>query len=130
VIRRALLVWLVIIIVETVHGIARTLLLAPVVGDFRARQIAVFTGSALILAIAVLSIRWVNPRRLRDALVAGGLWLVLTLMFEVAFGRLVARATWARLASDYDVAHGGLLPIGLAIEALSPAIAARLRGML
>ena len=129
-IRRALAVWLVIILVETMHGIARTLLLVPVVGDFRARQIGVFTGSALILAIAIAFIRWVQPLRLRDALVVGLVWLVLTLVFEVAFGRFVAGATWARLASDYDLAHGGLLPIGLAVETLAPAIAARLRGML
>jgi hypothetical protein len=42
---------------EIVHGIARTLWLAPVVGDFRARQIAVFSGSLLILLIVSVTIR-------------------------------------------------------------------------
>ena len=58
---RGVAVWLIIMAVEMVHGIARTLWLAPIVGDFRARQIAVFTGSALILAVAVLFIRWMKP---------------------------------------------------------------------
>jgi hypothetical protein len=49
---RALLVWLVIIGVETVHGILRTLVLLPAVGDFRARQISVLTGSVLIFGVA------------------------------------------------------------------------------
>jgi hypothetical protein len=123
-------VWLVIMAVEVVHGIVRTLLLAPVVGDFRARQIAVFTGSALILAVAALCIRWMKPVRLGDALAIGAVWLVLTLAFEVAFGRLVVQATWSRIGSDYDLARGGLLPIGLLIETFAPAIAARFRGML
>ena len=58
---RGVAVWLIIMAVEMVHGIARTLWLAPIVGDFRARQVAVFTGSALILAVAVLFIRWMKP---------------------------------------------------------------------
>ena len=41
---RALLVWLIIIGVETVHGILRGLFLAPLIGDFQARRISVFTG--------------------------------------------------------------------------------------
>jgi hypothetical protein len=126
---RGAAVWLVIIAVEVVHGIARTLTLAPIVGDFRARQIAVFTGSALILAIAWLFIRWVRPARLGDALAVGALWLGLTVIFEVAFGRLVVHASWSRLASDYDLRRGGLLPVGLVVETLAPAIAARLRGV-
>jgi hypothetical protein len=127
---RGVAVWLVIIAVEVFHGVARTLLLAPIVGDFRARQIAVFTGSALILAVAALFIRWMQPTGLGGALAIGAVWLVLTLAFEVAFGRFVVRATWSRIWSDYDLAHGGLLPIGLLIETLAPAIAARFRGML
>jgi len=121
---------MVIMAVEVVHGVARTLLLAPVVGDFRARQIAVFTGSALILAVTALFIRWMKPMGLGGALAIGAVWLVLTLGFEVAFGRFAVRATWSRIASDYDLARGGLLPIGLLIETCAPAIAARFRGML
>lgn len=128
-IQRGVAVWLVIIAVETVHGIARALLLAPVVGDFRARQIAVFTGSALILGIAAGFVRWMGPARFRDALEIGVIWLILTAVFEVVFGRVVAGATWARLASDYDLVHGGLLPIGLGFELLAPAIAGKLRGL-
>lgn len=44
---RAFLVWLIIMAVETCHGIARTLFIAPLTGDFRARQIGVFIGALL-----------------------------------------------------------------------------------
>jgi hypothetical protein len=40
---------------------------------------------------------------------------------------LIAGASWSRLAEDYDVAHGGLLPFGLALLFLSPWLACRLR---
>jgi hypothetical protein len=56
-------------------------------------------------------------------------WVVLTVVFEVTFGRLVMRSSWQRLRSDYDLAHGGLLPLGLVALAGSPLVAARLRRM-
>ena len=50
---RSIEVWLVISVAETVHGIARVTLLQPLVGDFAARQITVFTASLIIVAIAL-----------------------------------------------------------------------------
>jgi hypothetical protein len=50
--------------------------------------------------------------------------------FEVGVGRFVAGASWGRIGSDYDLFHGGLLPIGLLILAVAPFAAARIRGLL
>ncbi|MFN7956394.1 MAG: hypothetical protein U0610_32100 [bacterium] len=121
--RRVATVWLGLVVAETAHGIARTLLLAPRVGDVRARQIAVFTGSALILAIAYASIRWIGARSTRELLRVGAAWLVGMLTFEITFGRWVAKQPWERILADYDLAHGGLLPIGMTVLALAPLIA-------
>lgn len=57
---RATAVWLVIVAVESAHGILREWFLAPLVGDFRARQLAVFTGSLLILGATCLFERWMR----------------------------------------------------------------------
>jgi hypothetical protein len=38
-------VWLLLMAAEVVHGAVRALFLAPAVGDFRARQLAVFSGA-------------------------------------------------------------------------------------
>ena len=59
----------------------------------------------------------------------GFLWLSLTLAFEVLFGRLVMGASWERLASDYNVLKGGLLPFGMLVLLLSPLIASKVRGL-
>jgi hypothetical protein len=124
---RALVVWLGIIAAETVHGVLREALLAPRVGGFRARQIAVFTGMAIILAVVTLTRRFLRLPDDRARLRVGLAWVVLTVAFEVALGRLVIGASWARIAEDYDLRHGGLMGLGLVVLALSPAIAARLR---
>lgn len=126
---RALAVWLLIVCAESVHGVLRTMLLAPLVGDFHARQISVFTGSLLILTVAYLFVWWIRAGT-TGALVAVGLfWLALTLLFELGLGRIALGLSWERIASDYDIRRGGLLPLGLIVLALSPLIAAKVRGL-
>lgn len=126
-IQRAILVWLLIIGVETVHGILRTLLLVPLVGDFPARQIAVFTGSLLIFWVAWLTVRWLGANGKSQLLLVGLIWVVLTVLFEVALGSWGLGLSWSRIVEDYDLTRGGLLGLGLLFMAVSPLLAARLR---
>lgn len=125
---RALAVWLVLICAEILHGIARGIFLVPHVGEFRSNQIGVLTGSVIILVIAVIFVRWIRAFRTSTLLAVGVLWLGLTLGFEILFGRFVMGASWERLAADYNVVEGGLLPFGMAILLLSPLIAGKMRG--
>ena len=127
--RRAITVWLGLIGAEIAHGILRPIVLVPVVGDRRARQIGVFTGTLVNFGITHLSIRWIGAKTVRVLIGIGVVWVALTVVFEVVFGRWVMRSSWERLRSDYDLAHGGLLPIGLIALAGSPLVAARLRRM-
>ncbi len=53
-------------------------------------------------------------------------WMVLTLGFEVLLGRALG-AGWDRILADYDLPHGGLMPLGLLWLAVAPWAAARLR---
>ncbi len=125
---RALAVWLVIMCVEFIHGVLRAMYLAPLVGDFQARQISVLSDSLLILIIAYLFVRWIRADTIRALLMVGLVWLALTVAFELSFGPFSLGLSWERIASDYDVLHGGLLPFGLIVLTLSPLIAAKLRG--
>ncbi len=122
---RSILLWLAIIALETLHGIARVALLQPLVGDFRARQLAVFTGSLLILTVAWFGVRWIRPVRASQALGVGAVWVALTVWFELALGRLVMKLSWERIAEDYDLSRGGLLALGLLAMFFAPWFAAR-----
>ncbi|MBI1765190.1 MAG: hypothetical protein HYR56_27575 [Acidobacteria bacterium] len=125
---RALAVWLVLMAAESLHGTLRQLLLAPLLGDLRARQVSVLTGSLIILGLTYLFIRWLRAGRMKELLLIGGLWVMLTLLFEFALGRLVLGLTWERLLADYDVRAGGLMLFGLSFLFLAPYIAAKLHG--
>jgi len=114
--------------VEFIHGVLRAMYLAPLVGDFQARQISVLLGSLLILTIAYLFVRWIRANTTGALLIVGFVWLALTVAFELSFGRFSLGLSWERIVSDYDVPHGGLLPFGLIVLTLSPLIAAKLRG--
>jgi hypothetical protein len=124
---RALAVWLVLMATEVVHGILRALLLVPVVGDFRFRQIGVLTGSLLILGLTYLFIRWIRASTTARLLAVGLLWLVLTVLFEIGLGRLVLGLPWEQMRQDYDLPRGGLMPLGLLILTFSPLLMSRWR---
>ena len=123
---RALVAWLVLIAVESIHGVLRTLFLTPVVGDLRARQIGVAIGSVLVLGTALVFIRWMQPASGRSALRMGVLWLILTLAFEFSLGSALGRA-WDQLLADYDLTRGGYMLFGLLVLALAPWVARRVR---
>jgi hypothetical protein len=126
---RILAVWLLIILAETVHGVLRGLFLVPLMGALLARQIGVVIGALIIVAIATASIQWIGATSRKQLLAVGSLWLTLTLAFELLFGRYVAGASWDRLLSDYDLAQGGFLGLGMLVLVLAPWIAAKLRDL-
>ena len=124
---RAVLIWLLLIAAEIIHGILRAIALVPLAGEFRSNQIGVFTGSAIILVIAYLSVRWIGATQRSQLLTVGAIWLALTVAFEVLFGRFVVGLSWERIVADYNLLRGGLMPLGLLFLFFAPMIAGRLR---
>jgi hypothetical protein len=124
---RGFVVWLLIILIEIIHGIVRGIFLVPLAGDIRSRQIGVLTGSLLILAVAFIFSNWLGAKTVLQRLGVGFLWVLLTLIFEITFGVFVVGADKARILEDYDLPNGGLMPIGLVFMLFTPMIASWLR---
>ncbi|HWH47071.1 MAG TPA: hypothetical protein VN664_04655 [Burkholderiales bacterium] len=123
---KAMLVWLLIIVTESVQGVLRNLFLAPAIGDFAARQVGALVGAAVIVLVAWLMAPWLNLQGRAQFAGVGLLWVVLTVVFELSLGRALG-LSWERMASDYDITRGGLLGPGLIVLAFAPYAAARLR---
>lgn len=124
---RSFAVWLIIIFAESIHGTLRTIFLEPRIGDFRARQISVFTASLIIFAITFFFIRWISARKISQFMTIGIFWLFLTVTFEILLGRFIFKASWERIFSDYKIWEGGLMPLGLIILLFTPLITAKVR---
>jgi Na+/melibiose symporter-like transporter len=125
--RKALVVWLAIILAESVHGTLRTLYLAPLMGDASARRLGVLIGSVMIVAIALAFARWLGDLPRRQLFTIGAAWVVLTVAFEIVLGRAVMHASWDRILGDYDLTQGGLMGFGLLVLWCGPWLAHRLR---
>jgi hypothetical protein len=119
------LVWLLVMLAETLQGTLRQLWLVPVLGDMASRQLGVVTGSLIVLVAAWLSVPWREDRRRGQQLLTGLLWVVLTLLFEITLGLALGYPP-SRIAADYSPQHGGWLGFGLAFMGLSPLLAASL----
>jgi len=121
-IAKAIAVWFLIILAESVLGVGRTLLLEPHIGGMRARQIGVFIGCIVIFAFAWLLVRWQGTCSRPQLLLIGTLWAALTICFEIGLGHLLG-LSWDRITEDYDPARGGLMIFGLIFMILAPLLA-------
>ncbi|MFO1192669.1 MAG: hypothetical protein U1F00_10965 [Rhodoferax sp.] len=112
---------------ETLHGIARTVLVVPRIGKERALRWSALSGSLLAFAICL----WlVPPIGLRGAPAHLALGLVLAMFmaaFDLAIGRWLMRKPWAKLWPDFDPRTGNYLSLGLAFLVCVPWLAASLR---
>lgn len=124
---RAFLVWGLILAVEFAHGVARSLLLVPQVGDLPSRQIGIATGSLLILAVTWLTVRWIGADSRRQWFAVGALWVALMAVAEMLLGRYAFGYPWSRITEDFDPSRGGFLGLGMLVLWLAPLAMARVR---
>jgi hypothetical protein len=122
---RAIGLWFVLMAAETLNGLWRAKVLALWIGDAAARDVSVFTGSIVILLITFACIGWIPAYGVRTLLVIGTSWVLLTIFYEFTLGYLVFHHPLGEIASDFDLWHGRLLPIGLLVLLFAPLVAAR-----
>lgn len=124
--RRALALWVLIALVETLHGVLRGLLVVPAVGEAAAQRIGFAVGCVLVLGVAWLCSGWLGARTSAAQAKTGLLWMLLMLGFEIVIG-LLRGMDATRIAAEFDPGRGGLMLYGLLLLAAAPWLAARLR---
>jgi hypothetical protein len=126
---RAFAIWLTMIFVESIHGVARRLVLEPRLGDLPARQVSVLTGAVLIVLVFWFTLTWLGPQPGWRWWQLGLLWLTLTIAFEIGLGRATGMS-WDRIASDYDPRRGGFLALGMLVILIAPRVVAERLGLI
>ena len=123
---KAILVWVLIAAGETINGIFRVHYLSRKMGNHRARQFALISGSLVILFIGWFTVPWIGPGSYRECLLLGLIWLLLMLAYDIAFGRFVFHYSWGRIAADFNLRRGNFLAIGMLVIFLTPLLVAKL----
>lgn len=124
---RGLAVWLLIMLAETAHGVLRGLFVVPLVGDTAASRIGWPVGALIVMGMSLMMIRWTRLSDSRHLLALGGIWALLTGLFEIVIG-LLRGFDAQRLWAETNPFSGGLMLYSVILMLLAPLIAARLRG--
>jgi len=98
---------------ETLHGIARTVLVVPRIGKERAIKLSALTGSALAFGICFLLVPPMGLTGLGQPLALGLFLALFMAAFDIAIGRWLMRKTWHKIWPDFNPATGNYLLWGL-----------------
>ena len=117
--RFAFFAWLPLPVLCVLSGVLRQLPLTPHLGEPAACPLSGLSLSLLIAAYVVLLGR---RRRLAPGptRATGGLWLVLTVAFELLLGYYAAGDSWSRLLANYDITSGNLWLLDVVWVAAAP----------
>ncbi len=124
---KALITWAAILVLAIANGVLRESVLMPALGSPAALVLSGLLLSVMILGVAYFSLPWLHLRRPAQYWLVGFGWLALTLVFEFSFG-LSQGKSWAVMLEAYTFEGGNIWPVVLAVTALAPCLAARLRG--
>jgi hypothetical protein len=124
---RGLLIWFIIMLVETFHGVLRGMFIEPRIGTAAAERVGWPVAAILVLAIAALLIRWTGIRGTASLLRLGAAWAALTVGFELLVGVLRGFDGQALLVALDP--RSGTVAWSAVLMLLTPLLAARLRGL-
>ncbi|MGA8264003.1 MAG: hypothetical protein WB779_06135 [Ignavibacteriaceae bacterium] len=117
-----ILLWLGLLLVAIINGAIRDFVYLKKFGEHKAHQ---FSTILLLLLISTYCYFVFGYRELTsesEAILVGILWLILTLAFEFLFGHFVAKHSWKKLLSNYNIFKGDLWILILIWTAIVPLV--------
>jgi hypothetical protein len=112
-----LLCWFPMVLLAILNGAARDLWYKKYICELAAHQILTFSLIILIGIYSCLVVKWLPPNTVKQALIIGIVWSILTLAFEFGFG-IMRGISWKQLLYAYNFTEGQiwiLIPIWVAI---------------
>lgn len=124
---RALSLCVALASVETLHGIARTVFLAPRLGKALAIKVSIVSGSLLAFTVCYLFVPGMGLTSLSSLLILGICLALFMASFDIALGLWLLRRSWRKALSDLDPRTGNLLIVGLSLLVFMPLLVMRLQ---
>lgn len=98
---------------ETLHGIARAVLVALRVGKERALKISAVTGTVIAFGICFFQVPGIGLRTPSAHLALGVGLAIFMAAFDIFIGRFLMHKPWRKLWPDFDPRTGNHLIYGL-----------------
>lgn len=127
---KSLVPWFGILVLAILNGILREKRLIPVLGTSSALIASGAILSFCIFAVTFVVVPWYGRLPSAQWLLIGLFWLLLTLIFEFAFGRLIQGKPWRELLAAYTFEGGNIWPLVLVAMLLAPWLMAKWRGLM
>ena len=125
---RALAIWCVLLVIASINGALREVVLIPRTGDVVGRVISTLLLSAFIVILTWLTIGWIGPGTANQAWLVGIVWVLLTLAFEFLAGHYLFHNSWSTLVADYNVLRGRIWVLVLVTTLIAPRLCTAVRG--
>ena len=117
---RSIAIWCVLLVIASINGAVREVLLIPRAGELVGRIISTLLLSSFIAILAWLTILWIAPGTSGEAWFVGVVWVLLTLAFEFVAGHYLFHNSWSSLLADYNILRGRIWILVLITTLLAP----------
>jgi hypothetical protein len=114
--------------VETLHGIARTIFVVPKIGNERAKQYSVISGTFLAFAVCYIMVPWLNINVDDQLVLVGLVFAVFMATFDIILARFVVKLKWKNIINDFNPAKGNYLIFGIFSLIIIPYAVMKLKG--
>ena len=114
--------WLPLVLIAILNGALRELGYKRFIKELHAHQISTLIGMVLVaIYVWIMGLIW-PIESLTQAFQIGGIWLLLTILFEFGFGHFIMRHPWEKLFFDYNIFAGRVWLLFIVWTAVSPAV--------
>ncbi|MGK7897526.1 MAG: hypothetical protein AB4372_28885 [Xenococcus sp. (in: cyanobacteria)] len=115
-----ILAWLGMVLLAIVNGIIRGKSYGQSMSELSAHQLSTLIAIILFGIYIFTLTRVFQIQSTTQAFTIGGIWLIMTVIFEFLFGHFVAGHSWSRLFMDYNILNGRVWVLVLLWVFISP----------
>ena len=115
--------------VETLHGIVRTIFVVPKIGNKRAKQYSIISGTLLAFAVCYIMVPWLDINVEYQLILIGLVLAVFMATFDIMLAKFVVKLKWESIINDFNPAKGNYLIFGLILLIIIPYVVMKLKGV-
>jgi len=112
--------WIGMVVLAILNGAVREKTYGPFMQELSAHHLSTFIG-LIVFGLYIWALTGIYPIESSiQAVLIGGMWVIMTILFEFIFGHFVMRHPWSKLFHDYNLLKGRVWVLVLIWTAIAP----------